>query len=445
MKLGVEYLTSNRQVAYPFREDASGLARDVVPTHGSSALFPREFVVDALVEVPYTSTDVYLYSIVGGGTSFTFTFTDQLGALISEVVSTVGWSGTFVLLTFTDVTANVSIKLVVDRLAALAYLAGTTADTFQDRLPFETRAVHPLTRFVQSLDIYTALPDPPEPDVPGAIVGNVVFQGGYNMVMEQEAGVISLGVSPGAGAGVVPCDDQPAPSVYRGLMQLIPDQNGNVKLSAGDDCYTITPVTSLGKFIVTGNCTACCTCDDYENAATALKRLLTKAQNILHTLDEGHSDYELGVTKFNNDIAPGYTQPVLKVNGSKGAAWSEDPQVRGGSANWVTFVVTLKNMGGTDFTPTTLTLAFTSPTVTKTSRQARWEYDSEGKDLTGVPAFSFTWATPVAIKRGRSMSMYILAYQEFPNNQSWTGVATLVGTIAPATASTLTCNFDIQT
>jgi hypothetical protein len=321
MSIGLEYLTSNRQIAYPFKEDASGLSHIVDPTHGSTALLPLGFIVDAMVEVPYTVTDVYLYSIAGSGSSFTFTFTDQLGGiLLAKVVSIAAWSGTFALISLQDLPNNVVIKLVVDREIALAYLAGTTADTFQDRLPFETKAVHPLTRFVQSLDLYTALPAPPEPDVPGTIVGDVILQAGYNLAAEVVDDEIDLDVVPGAGAGTTPVVDQPIPQVYRGMMQLIPDQKGNIKLQAGDDkCYAVVYDKTANIFFIHGACTACCTCDDYENAAKAMKKLLDRSAAVLHSLDAGHADYELGVTDYNSIIAPSYMYPFLKVNGSKGA------------------------------------------------------------------------------------------------------------------------------
>ncbi len=61
-----EYLTSNEQIAYPFRENAAGLSDELgLVVHGPSAEIPRDFLLDAVIALPGAAGvgDLYLVKI----------------------------------------------------------------------------------------------------------------------------------------------------------------------------------------------------------------------------------------------------------------------------------------------------------------------------------------------------------------------------------------------
>jgi hypothetical protein len=113
------------------------------------------------------------------------------------------------------------------------------------------------------------------------LAGRVALVPGYNLDVRTAAGSgavrtgarVSLGVEPGAGAGLEPCPPGDCRAPVRRLNGVSPNANGNLALE-GADCYNATPV--LGRtgdgaaaylagnaLRLTNSCSPCCDCSDY--------------------------------------------------------------------------------------------------------------------------------------------------------------------------------------
>lgn len=99
---------------------------------------------------------------------------------------------------------------------------------------------------------------------------------GYNAVVRLDnAGAVGVGAAAGAGLGVYPiCPERYTPNAPAGLTPL----NNNINI-VGDAChptYMFThpddPATTK-RMLVYGNCTACCSCQDYLNVLKAIEKL----------------------------------------------------------------------------------------------------------------------------------------------------------------------------
>ena len=444
MAAGTEFLTSNLQIAYPFRENASGLARTVLPVHGSSATLPLEFLADAYFSIQANAGLLYLKSITAiGGTQYTFLFVNIGGVPQASVtVDTVAWSPaiSYERIHVEDVPNGVYGKLVVYIPAALTYLAGTVGiDDFGISLPLEDSVVVPRNASVDTFELYTALPPVPAPTTPGPISGNVQLTGGYNVAMEFESVAdadltnVTLSATP---QNQAPCTHEESTYV-KGLMQLLPDENGNVQITSGEDgCYSIILVSAT-VMQIQGTCTACCTCDDYQNVAIALERMMIRAKAALTVLSDAHNGtdgYSEGVTWFNEHVAPERMQPKLLGTGHAGAGWCNDPVVRGGSLHLatITFVVRHNWKYKYALVPDyTITTTGTSKPVSLRG----WDTTKNGKDkviyrgpLIALSGFSYAGAFPTpppypwdelqTLKRGEEiqhwLSVQVPYYDDVP-------------------------------
>jgi hypothetical protein len=157
-----------------------------------------------------------------------------------------------------------------------------------------------------------------------------------------------------AGGGEAPCSHASLLPFFKGLMQLMPDANGNIQLTVGDEgCYAVLPMSGAGTvgdpfvFMVQGNCYACCSCDDYKNMATAMKKLLDRSQGILDVLSDAHNNpsdsYTVGVERWNSVIAPKFMSVVVEVSGNRGVTECNDPLVKSGSPHLLDMTVAIKN------------------------------------------------------------------------------------------------------
>jgi len=423
MPSGTEYLTSNAHIAYPFRENATGLARTTTAVHGASATLPENFLVDSVIMVPPDVTLVYLSTIAAvAGTNYMFTFVDQdSNTILSDILDTATLDANDYYQTFTldNAVGPVYGKFVILTSAFLSYLSGVTADSYQLRLAFEARAVNQRTPQIETFDLYTVLPDPPEPDTPGSISGEALIRGGYNVNVpaaesetDSDTTDIDMSATPGGGEGLYPCVGGGSSTFTRRFMHLVPDENGNIQLTPGEeDCYFIIPHPALESYEIQGNCVACCSCEDYQNTAKGLQNLLDRSKLILGVLNTArNTHYEVGVTRFNSLIAPRYIGVKLQVNGAGGAPYAVDPAIRSGSVNWGAITASIQNNGDPEVQPTSITITIASP-VAAVLRQVLWEYDSTGGQFTGVAGsstFSLAGLSPLA--RGKRLSFNISAY-----------------------------------
>lgn len=351
MPIGTDFLTSNLNIAYPFREDNLTLSRVAPAIHGAAATLPIDLIVDAHFSMPSAFTGPFFLSSITalGSMQYRFTFSDGV-IQATDVINITGWYAgpTFVNISPVDAVNGVYGKAVLYAPSVLAYVAGTVGtDVFTD-LRLEESVVVSRNACVETFELYTALPPVPAPNTPGPITGEVQLESGYNVATEATAAdgdvtEINLTATP---QGQAPCTH--ADSQYvKGLMQLLPDENGNIQITSGDDgCYSLVVVTP-SLFQLQGTCAACCSCDDYKNVATALELLLQRSKLALDTLHQAHNDptngYTAGVTAFNTIIAPRYMLPAMIANGHAGAAWCKDPNVRSGSLHLAAITISLKH------------------------------------------------------------------------------------------------------
>jgi len=448
MAHGSEYLTSNTKIAYPFREDALGLAYTADPAHGIGATIPTDLMADALIEVPETVTDLYLRQIAAsGGGLYTLLFVDQyLNTVINAAVNTGGWTTSqfYQVVTLQGLADGVIAKLVLPTEAFLAFVSGIVGtDEFQNRLPVASHVLNPLIPSVKSFELYTELPDPPEPDVPGPISGHVKFMSGYNIdqvvnTPEDELDTTEIVITAvgGAGEGVAPCQHGGS-TIYRNFMELVPDENGDIRIAPGpDNCYVIVPHVDSEMLEIQGTCEACCTCDDYVNVAKALENLLDRAKTIYCELRYAHDgpsaagtggcteppqpaedhSYTRGVKHFNTIVSGRYHKPAMEATGYGGADWGGDPDIRSGAAHWVTIMLKFRNNTEYDCVLQSADLNLFTPGSYRI-RQATWEYNGEGDQL---PALGNLSAIPT-VPRGYSAIIYVLAYAKFPQDPVWEG------------------------
>lgn len=431
MLAGNEYLTSNTQIAYPFKEDAPGIGD--VAQHGSVAVAPRALLVDALVFARDNVTAAYLNRIVATSPGlYTLVFADQYGNDFAQAdVDTNVWADTYYQYgTWFTPGSSAVVKLVMETTSFLAYVTGISiADSFQMRLPLESTILNIKSPTVETLALYTALPAIPEPFVPGPISGRVKLISGYNTATvvaadetDADTAVVELAFTPSLGEGRVDCDAL-TPEFSRGLMELVPDEQGNVQFVPGEEaCYSVIPYPSLGVLALHGNCKACCSCDDYENTALAIRAIGQKAKDLRDTLRVAHNNYYTpGVAHFNAIVAARYIAPELTVNAMCGAPWAE-AAVRSGSSEWISITLGIKN--NTRY-PLTLTSMESDLGPPHEIRQCSWEYNGLGGQLAGTNLENGVPLNCPVIERGRSINIYILAYAQFPSDPSWSGTFTV--------------------
>ena len=443
---GSEYLTSNAYIAYPFHENTSGLARIVDPVHGAVATLPLGFLVDAIIMVPPTIDEVYLYSIVDQGASlYQFSFIDQYSNSVLQAgldVSTIDVNSYYAVFTLENLVDGVLSKFVVGTTEFLAYMAGITLqDTYQLRLRLEERAINRRPPSIDTFELYTALPLIPEPTVPGPISGDVIVHGGYNVELpaaasetESDTTEIDMNAVASTGDGLVPCDAAAQSAYTKRFMHLVPDENGNIQLTPGaEDCYFIVPHESLQAYEVQGNCVACCSCDSYEYVAKAVKNLLDRSKAILTVLNNAYNNhYGPGVTHFNATIAPRYIGVKLQVNGMGGAEYEVSPMGMlsggslSGSVNWGNMGVSIQNNGDNPIQPTQLLVDMTTPTGYHI-RQISWEYDGQGGQVPYVGDYTCDMTALPEIARGKRLSVSVGMYLPggpAVTDPSWTGTIT---------------------
>jgi hypothetical protein len=428
MPQGTEYLTSNRLIAYPFREDAEDLLPRTAPT------IPLGLFVDAAVTCHSSVTTAYLTAIVWNGTSMTLQLEDQDNNVL--FTGTSAWPlpqnqpNVELVLSPTPGPAPMSatLRVVVHAETMTAFLASPFGLGL--RLPFEATVVVPRPLKVETLELYTAdvdLPAPPEPTVPGSINGDVQLLSGYNIdqfvestVINDNTGIvapdmraITLGAIPGAGQGAYPCDDPDrvfAEDTPPPPMSLSPDERGNVNVEAGDEgCYSIVPFPSLGRIQVQGVCEACCSCEDYERVAKALQSLLERSKDILDVLDDARDNYyEPGVTHFNDTVSPIYHDVTLQLRGSTGGPPGDD-DIRSHSVNWAAIFVSMKNNRPYAVQPISCTLTITTPSAT--IRTQSWEADGIGGELKNDQNMPLDGVPQIGT--GDSLHLHFRAYTDY--------------------------------
>lgn len=319
----LDYLSSNQDVAFPFADDAPGLARATAASV-SPARLPRAFLLDLVAVLPAQSLvgDLYLLRIeVDSATAFELVFGDGYGDVAAVPVDLDESPVYGTVLQF--VSSTVTLRLVAGD-AFPTYLATVAAAlsnsgtlNFALTLPLVPAAVEFRGARVDSLKVGETT----------ISLGDVGLVAGYNMAITREGQRITIAAGVGAGLGRRPgdCEDdeeEPLPAILNRLGQAAPDEHGNVELIGGN-CWRIVPDPANNRLLFYNDCEPCCTCEDYARASNGvtkrLKRIAALWQGDALALPAGyHNVQKLAETTdehihiYNEEILP--LLMSLKIN-----------------------------------------------------------------------------------------------------------------------------------
>lgn len=361
-----EYLTSNVEIAYPFKDNATGLAlSNQTPVHGATPLLPRDFFIDMVVLTPQPEGAVHLKSIERNGDDFTFIFTDTAGTvLVNNVKNYATFPVERDMITFetaaVDSNDTVRIRAIVGE--AFGDYLGTMPDLstndYTDLLPVNDGAVEHRPARVSAIRINDA--------TYGQVDINEVARlyEGYNCDISTAANILSepgtdasqitITLGPGLGKGTYnPCGDEEPIEYLARVNSIRPDDDGNFFISP-TECYNVITDPDNSRIILENICIPCCECDDYANMVKAIKNQLQYLRDTQKTLDGTIRDFNDQVEEFNNTTS--LTKELeLVVDGMAGFPHFEAVS---GSTH-CTITIGLKNWGeavtgatlGLDLTP----------------------------------------------------------------------------------------------
>lgn len=138
--------------------------------------------------------------------------------------------------------------------------------------------------------------------------GDVAIRPGNNMVVDRPEDMASVDydgiritAEAGAGLGIIPCTCEQDEDTRIDSTLRSPD--GHTRMF-NDTCYDIEPNTKTGVIKMHAKCTACCTCDMYEEIVKEkLAPLADEIRKSKSDLDLMLGEYEDGVSKFNKRIS----------------------------------------------------------------------------------------------------------------------------------------------
>lgn len=340
-----QYLTSNEHIAFPFKEDAKGLA-DAPWEESPVKAFPTGFFVDAVVTSPTAlslrMTRIYKVlrfppepSEVRLGLEFRDENNNPYAIDItkSQCISSAyrQW--------ITGYSNGVLFQFLVGSSAATFadYVTFVGLDTY---LPLETSVVEAWLPRVTSITVKDGQYAPNYPVLSGSDGKPILFKEGYNVSIEpalldvdevpngiptlteheSDMDTISISAVPGAGIGQVPCSEQP---IDDGLLRSVSgaggDEKGNLRIKT-DGCYRIDPIASSPHTLyLYGDCAACCECDDYYAMLWRIRRLI-------------NNNADLVASGFDSELLVGldgrYTAVSLDPDGCPVYQHVESPGIR---------------------------------------------------------------------------------------------------------------------
>lgn len=369
MKLGNSYRTSNRNIAFPFKEDAAALVYEGTGTYGANATLPASCLLDASIIV-WTPLDICLYSITRVDlTTATLTFHTSTGVLVETFTITLPAVGDPAAMPIIPLgqpslaSDGYNTKLYGRLLASAAFadyldgmVVGSTS-AFGTRLPLSPAICEPRPAKVLTIEPIASQQALVESFArgAGAIDGAIQLRSGYNMESTigtadtPDTQTIELAAIPGAGLGRLPCEEveEPDPAVPQ---QLHPDAQGNITLS-GDACYDVLPDRINGIISLHSVCKACCDCEDYVAVGEQLRERLARLGLLYTNLRTTHLGpipgaygtwgYEGAVTWWNANVgdAPFKDKNILGVNGYGLNAYK-------GARRYLTLAMVIRNMNG---------------------------------------------------------------------------------------------------
>ena len=328
MKTGIEYLTSSRYVRYPFADDS------VLSVGEDKGRLVFGCFLDAMIQLK-GGAEAYISGISVDGATLSF-------SLCQEGQESVRLTCTRSSKRYPVVSGECdwcwySIVLSADGIREMG--EANIELNPDEKLPFASRCIGLMSNGVTSLVVYDGtgtnengrrytlsevLKD--EALANWRVKGDVALQEGYNAVIETgpesmvlDGGqVITIGMSPGAGAGVVPCWCDDNEVVYK-TPGLICD-DGHVRIF-NDTCYDLQTdrdtspgigVGSEGFLKIHEKCKACCTCEMY--ATVVNDKLIPMKDSVLksrETLENTYTTYEKFVKDWNERLVTALPEDII--------------------------------------------------------------------------------------------------------------------------------------
>lgn len=305
-----EYLTSNANVAWPFDPDVPNLPPEVARAFadGGATLKTEELGNEVSISNIWPIKD----GVKTTGLAFTV-WRNRLGTRFEVMLS----DGEF-----TSVAKDRYFFVLDNRHVR------ELSQSYGDHYRLDPGAVSAVADKVTSISIYNRKEDGSINWTADAVVlGDVAFKRGYNIdlltaeeaknelsvsgaqtalylsgleTLGQTVTGIALVASPGAGAGTVPCPEQPkCEERYQGNVSAASD---NTLVIEGDGCYNVSLAYSntYGGTVVSigGRCTACCQCENYVETGNRLGEQGARVQGIKDRLKADAAAYNNAARKY---------------------------------------------------------------------------------------------------------------------------------------------------
>lgn len=376
-KLGLEYLTSNKLIAYPFDSDTKIFADDVDSvvlnnvfsiTSNTAGLptstITRDFFSDAVVTVDRDVQDWFLYGIdhtIDGNIRLAFKTSTIQNPIISSYIDLNNikndlQSKHYYVLSIQqqDIQSiRYTFRATLDK-GFIAYIdkafrvKNLQAIIFKD-LKFDPSVVDRTPPKVNSIQLWNGNYTSKSP----LIDLDVRLLGGFNVDIsttpeDDDYTSLEITASPGGGEGTVPCDVLNPEVIDTSLNGITPDANGQIIIE-GDDCYTIYPNINSNTIQIQSSCYACCTCNDYNAVSSYLQKLLDRSKNIFTVFNNYLQTYTQLVEKFETEFIPEKRKGYLSITAAKGINY-ENLETKVKSDNHAVVTVKLENKGEGDLT-----------------------------------------------------------------------------------------------
>ena len=320
-----EYLTSNEYVAFPFRDDAPGIARVGVSPNYVTPLLPSDFFLD-LVMTYYGGEQLYLKNVNESGGSYEIRLGTETEVLATGLITP---SPAREVVAFQNVPEGITVRAVTGG-GLSDYLAGLTGGLdFGTSLPLTEAAMDakPSKLLTLGHDAFSH-------------EGVIELLEGHNVSMayEESTSELTISVIPGDGQGRYdPCAD-PAPIDY--VASINGKRTDDVgKFLLGSDGGVWRVISTPGGAQLVNDAQPCCTCDDYRKMSAFHNVTFERLRELRNELWATIALYNLHVTYFNDEVVP-YLNGVL-IYGSGRSGHKENH-----NSSYVTVTIAIHNVLG---------------------------------------------------------------------------------------------------
>jgi hypothetical protein len=114
------------------------------------------------------------------------------------------------------------------------------------------------------------------------------LRAGYNIKLGKSGDFLDMNLVPGAGDGLYPCQETNCKPKVRTINGLSPTEAGDIALefidclrySGRTDIDPLTTLPNIHGIKIYSDCTACCTCSDYNNTGLSIGRMSAKFKEV---------------------------------------------------------------------------------------------------------------------------------------------------------------------